>query len=69
MGDHGIANVLQFQRMGGNGANSIRVLGIDPGLNITGYGIIERHGGQLSVSNAAEGGAEFKLCLPRSHRR
>ncbi|HET7213679.1 MAG TPA: crossover junction endodeoxyribonuclease RuvC [Terriglobia bacterium] len=28
--------------MAGNGANSIRVLGIDPGLNITGYGIIER---------------------------
>ena len=38
------------------------------GLSIS-YGIIERHGGQLSVSNAAEGGAEFKLCLPRSHRR
>jgi len=35
------ANVLQFQRMEGNGANSIRVMGIDPGLNITGYGIIE----------------------------
>ena len=27
--------------MAGNGANSIRVMGIDPGLNITGYGIIE----------------------------
>lgn len=38
------------------------------GLSIS-YGIIERHGGQLSVSNAAEGGAEFKLCLPRSNRR
>jgi crossover junction endodeoxyribonuclease RuvC len=35
-------NVLQFQRMAGTGANSIRVMGIDPGLNITGYGIIER---------------------------
>jgi crossover junction endodeoxyribonuclease RuvC len=35
-------DVLQFQRMAGNGANSIRVMGIDPGLNITGYGIIER---------------------------
>ena len=38
------------------------------GLSIS-YGIIERHGGQLSVSNAAEGGAEFKLCLPRSNRK
>ena len=38
------------------------------GLSIS-YGIIERHGGQLSVSNVAEGGAEFKLCLPRSNRR
>lgn len=38
------------------------------GLSIS-YGIIERHGGQLSVSNAPEGGAEFKLCLPRSNRR
>jgi len=28
--------------MAGNGANSIRIMGIDPGLNITGYGIIER---------------------------
>jgi two-component system sensor histidine kinase HupT/HoxJ len=38
------------------------------GLSIS-YGIIERHGGLLSVSNAVEGGAEFKLCLPRSNRR
>jgi two-component system sensor histidine kinase HupT/HoxJ len=38
------------------------------GLSIS-YGIIERHGGKLSVSNATEGGAEFKLCLPRSNRR
>jgi len=37
------------------------------GLSIS-YGIIERHGGQLSVSNAEGGGAEFKLCLPRSSR-
>lgn len=29
--------------MVGNGTASIRVMGIDPGLNITGYGIIERH--------------------------
>src|SRR5690242_21747550 len=29
--------------MTGNGTASIRVMGIDPGLNITGYGIIERH--------------------------
>ena len=28
--------------MAGNGTSSIRVMGIDPGLNITGYGIIER---------------------------
>jgi len=38
------------------------------GLSIS-YGIIERHGGELSASNAPEGGAEFKLCLPRSIRR
>ncbi|OIQ96279.1 sensor protein FixL [mine drainage metagenome] len=38
------------------------------GLSIS-YGIIERHGGRLSVSNAPEGGAEFKLCLPRANRR
>jgi len=35
------------------------------GLSIS-YGIVERHGGKLLVSNAPEGGAEFKLCLPRS---
>jgi crossover junction endodeoxyribonuclease RuvC len=28
--------------MAGNGTSSIRIMGIDPGLNITGYGIIER---------------------------
>ncbi|VVC82697.1 ATP-binding protein [Sideroxydans sp. CL21] len=38
------------------------------GLSIS-YGIIERHGGLLSVSNAADGGAEFKLCLPHSNRK
>jgi two-component system sensor histidine kinase HupT/HoxJ len=38
------------------------------GLSIS-YGIIERHGGQLSVSNAAEGGAEFKMCLPNTNRK
>jgi two-component system sensor histidine kinase HupT/HoxJ len=38
------------------------------GLSIS-YGIIERHGGQLSVSNAEGGGAEFKLCLPHTSRR
>ncbi len=35
------------------------------GLSIS-YGIIERHGGKLTVSNAPEGGAEFQLHLPRS---
>jgi two-component system sensor histidine kinase HupT/HoxJ len=38
------------------------------GLSIS-YGIIERHGGQLSVSNAPEGGAEFKMCLPNTNRK
>jgi two-component system sensor histidine kinase HupT/HoxJ len=38
------------------------------GLSIS-YGIIERHGGRLSAGNAAEVGAEFKLCLPGSKRR
>jgi two-component system sensor histidine kinase HupT/HoxJ len=35
------------------------------GLSIS-YGIIERHGGKLTVNNAPEGGAEFQLHLPRS---
>lgn len=38
------------------------------GLSIS-YGIVERHGGKLSVSNAEGSGAEFKLCLPRSIRK
>jgi len=37
------------------------------GLSIS-YGIIEHHGGELSVSNTPGGGAQFKLCLPRSKR-
>jgi crossover junction endodeoxyribonuclease RuvC len=37
-------SVLQFLGVAGILANSSRVIGIDPGLNITGYGIIERQG-------------------------
>ena len=35
------------------------------GLSIS-YGIIERHGGKLSVNNRQQGGAEFMLRLPRT---
>ena len=34
--------VLQFLSVAGIVTNPIRVVGIGPGLNITGYGIIER---------------------------
>jgi two-component system sensor histidine kinase HupT/HoxJ len=33
------------------------------GLSIS-FGVIEQHGGQLSVRNAPEGGAEFTITLP-----
>ena len=29
-------------------ARSLRILGIDPGLRVTGFGIIEKHGGKLA---------------------
>jgi len=35
------------------------------GLSIS-YGIVERHGGELTVSNALQGGAEFRLTFPCS---
>jgi len=37
------------------------------GLSIS-YGIVERHGGRLSASNAVSGGAEFRICLPAPNR-
>jgi two-component system sensor histidine kinase HupT/HoxJ len=33
------------------------------GLSIS-YGIVEQHGGRLSVRNPPEGGAEFLVALP-----
>jgi two-component system sensor histidine kinase HupT/HoxJ len=33
------------------------------GLSIS-YGIVDRHGGKLTVTNLDGGGAEFRLCLP-----
>lgn len=38
------------------------------GLSIS-YGIVERHGGELSAMNAPDGGAVFHLVLPVSHPR
>jgi crossover junction endodeoxyribonuclease RuvC len=32
--------------------NVTRILGIDPGLNITGYGVIEINSGQVTVLEA-----------------
>ena len=31
---------------------SLRILGIDPGLNITGYGVLEADGGRLRLCEA-----------------
>jgi crossover junction endodeoxyribonuclease RuvC len=47
----------------------MRILGIDPGLNTTGYGIIESDEGRLSVVEAGiiRGGSESEL-LPRLKR-
>jgi len=38
------------------------------GLSIS-YGIVEQHGGRLTCSNGAEGGAVFTLSLPLLTRR
>ena len=44
----------------------LRVLGIDPGLRITGYGCIEVHGGATTLIEA--GGVRFGRGLSRGGR-
>jgi crossover junction endodeoxyribonuclease RuvC len=53
-------SVLQFLGVVGILASSLRVIGIDPGLNITGYGIIERQGMGMALVEAGI------IRLPRS---
>lgn len=47
----------------------MRILGIDPGSRVTGYGIVEKGPGILSSPRYGEikisGGAALEICLPR----
>ncbi len=53
-------SVLQFLGVAGILSSTLRVVGIDPGLNITGYGIIERQGMGMALLEAGV------IRLPRS---
>ena len=36
-----------------------RVVGFDPGLNVTGYGVVECHGGTIPVESEPMAGTSF----------
>jgi crossover junction endodeoxyribonuclease RuvC len=50
-----------FHRMAGSPQQPIRLIGVDPGLNITGYGVMECRNGQISLLEAGV------IRSPRAH--